>query len=116
MAQTALPERAQQVLARVLDGKAPREIADELSVSRNAIYQQIGRLKREGHLPTDGEPTRDEGLLSVEETLRQFEESLRRNLEAIDQRGQELETELDRLREEREKVVQTLDRFLATQG
>lgn len=47
----ALTERQQEVLALVKEGVGAREIGLRLGITRNAVYQQINRLKKHGQLP-----------------------------------------------------------------
>jgi transposase len=41
-------------MERLERGMGAREIGDDLGISRNAVYQQIGKLRRDGVLP-DGD-------------------------------------------------------------
>lgn len=120
---TALPERAQQVFDAISEGRSPKDIADELGISRNAVYQHISKLRRMGllsgrsHTP-QRQPVRADPLRSVQETIQEFARRLQSQIDAIDQRGLELEQELKRLHEERAKVVETLEKlgvYAATQ-
>lgn len=107
-----LPERAQQVLARVNEGKDAKQIATELEVSPNAVYQQITKLRQLGHLPPKDAPAGPPpNNLSFSDTLAQFEQTLRKRLETIDREGRELEARLEQLHTERNQVVETLERF-----
>ena len=45
-----LTKRQQEVLDRLEQGRAVKEIAADIGVSRNAVYQQIERLRRQGAL------------------------------------------------------------------
>ena len=45
-----LTKRQQEVLDRLEQGRAVKEIADDIGVSRNAVYQHIERLRRQGAL------------------------------------------------------------------
>ena len=61
---TQLTER-QQEIKRLLDqGMGAREIAEELGVTRNAVYQQIQRMRRHGDLDPgytpSGQPPRQQ--------------------------------------------------------
>lgn len=47
---TTLTTRQESILALIEAGRGAREIADELGVSRNAVYQQITALKKKGVL------------------------------------------------------------------
>jgi len=49
---------SQQAIKDRLDqGKQAREIANELGITRNAVYQQIQRMRRNGVLDADYTPT-----------------------------------------------------------
>lgn len=56
--------RQREVLQLLNDGLQPAQIATQLGVSRNAIYQQIHSLRKRGHLPAgwtpSGRPPRSE--------------------------------------------------------
>ncbi len=52
-----LTPRQQQVKDALSEHKQAREIAEELGISRNAVYQQIQRLRRIGELDFDFTPT-----------------------------------------------------------
>lgn len=52
-----LTERQREVLERLERGMGAREIAEDLGVSRNAVYQQIQRLRRSGELDPAFTPT-----------------------------------------------------------
>lgn len=54
---TDMTERQTQVLEALNAGKAAREIAEDLGISRNAVYAQITALKRKNVLPADWTPT-----------------------------------------------------------
>jgi DNA-directed RNA polymerase specialized sigma24 family protein len=108
----ALPVQAQRVLQRVQRGETAKDIAEALGISRNAVYQQIGKLRRQGHLPPgEGRRQRDTNVseLSVDATVAGFGEQLRSQLAVIGERTRELEKEIKRLREERRKVLETLE-------
>ncbi len=45
-----LTKRQQEVLDRLEQGRAVKEIASDIGVSRNAVYQHIERLRRQGAL------------------------------------------------------------------
>lgn len=48
--QAGLTERQQQILSRLQQHMKPAEVADDLGISRNAVYQHITSLKRAGAL------------------------------------------------------------------
>jgi len=48
-----LTERQQQIKARLDNGMGAKEVSQELGISRNAVYQQIQRMRRHGFLPQD---------------------------------------------------------------
>jgi transposase-like protein len=58
-----LTERQRQIKTRLENGMGAREVADELGISRNAVYQQIQRMRHHGDLPSgytpSGQPTRE---------------------------------------------------------
>jgi transposase len=109
---TALPEQARRVLERVQRGDTAKDIATDLGISRNAVYQQIGKLRRQGHLPAaEGQRPRrrDTPDLTVDSAIAGFAEQLRHQLEAIAERSRTLEKELEWLLDERRKVIKTLE-------
>ena len=59
---TRLTKRQQEVLDRLENGMAVKRIARDIGISRNAVYQHIERLRRQGALaPTytpSGQPPR----------------------------------------------------------
>ncbi len=52
-----LTKRQQQVLDRLEQGRAVKEIASDIGVSRNAVYQHIERLRRQGALAESYTPS-----------------------------------------------------------
>jgi len=52
-----LTDRQQEVKSRLDKGMGAREIAEDLGITRNAVYQQIQRLRRDGVVPPDYTPT-----------------------------------------------------------
>lgn len=71
---TQLTERQQAIKSRLDEGKGAREIAEDLGITRNAVYQQIQRLRRHGVVPPDytptGVPTREQRPPGVETLAR----------------------------------------------
>lgn len=106
-----LSERAREVLELVQADKSANEIAQQLGVTRNAVYQQIGKLRRDGYLPDrPSGPVPDEPV-SVDATINGFKSSLEAQLRRIDAREQEIAQELERLRSERVKVDDLIARL-----
>lgn len=103
-------KRQEEILRRLRDGQAVREIAEDIGVSRNAVYQQIQTMRKRGQLPPNftqtGQPPR--------EIPRRGEDVLRR-LVAFDD-GDEIEAagaaalvvELQRTRDELDAIVHRL--------
>ena len=62
LTQTDLTKRQQEVLERLELGYGVKQIATDVGVSRNAVYQTIERLRRHGALPEaytpSGQPSR----------------------------------------------------------
>ena len=87
-----LSQRGQEVLERVQAGKSANEIAGELGVTRNAVYQQIGKLRRDGYLPDrpQSNPQNKDEPLSVDATVSGFRSSLEAQLRRIDARSDEI--------------------------
>jgi transposase len=60
---TVLTERQEQIKIHLENGMGARDVAEELGISRNAVYQQIQRMRRHGALPSNytpsGQPTRE---------------------------------------------------------
>lgn len=58
-----MTDRQREIKARLDQGKGARQIADELGISRNAVYQQMQRMKRNGNLAAyftpSGQPPRE---------------------------------------------------------
>jgi predicted transcriptional regulator len=107
MTTTELTGRPAEVKQRLQRGMAPKDIADDLGITRNAVYQHIGRLKREGVIPDDAPRPRatrarrasQAGVLDAAE---RFINEQRARLDAIE--AQEAE-----LRAERAQIVTVLD-------
>lgn len=55
--QQQFTKRQREILERLEQGRAVKEIATDLGVSRNAVYQQIERLKLNGTLPESYTPS-----------------------------------------------------------
>lgn len=54
---TQLTERQREIKKLLIKGMGAREIAEELGITRNAVYQQIQRLRRNGELDPGFTPT-----------------------------------------------------------
>lgn len=54
---TRLTPRQRDIKERLDKGMQAREIAAELDITRNAVYQQIQRGRKQGWLPADYTPT-----------------------------------------------------------
>ncbi len=52
-----LTERQREIKVRLDQGRGAREIANELGITRNAVYQQIQRMRKYGVLEHDYTPT-----------------------------------------------------------
>lgn len=93
---------------------SPAEIAEELSISRNAVYQHIGRLKRDGIIADDqssptraparrqpraSEPARDDSVMTEVQQLAQRMEA----------RLTEIDEQTEQLARERERITVTLE-------
>ena len=52
-----LTKRQQEVLDRLEQGMGAKQIAHDIGVSRNAVYQHIERLRRQGALPQTYTPS-----------------------------------------------------------
>ena len=48
--------RQQEIKSRLDQGMGAKEIGEELGISRNAVYQQIQRMRRQGALPMSFTP------------------------------------------------------------
>lgn len=59
-----LTERQREIKTRLDAGMQAREIAQDLGITRNAVYQQIQRMRNNGVLSHDytptGQPTREQ--------------------------------------------------------
>lgn len=104
-----LTRRSRQILERVQEGQTPREIADELDVSRNAIYQHIGKLRKARYLPPSVETDGQVG--SVDSVVGSFRETLEAQLQNIDASEESIKQELSRLLGERHRVRDILTRL-----
>ncbi len=70
-----LTERQDQIKTRLENGMRAQEVADELGISRNAVYQQIQRMRHHGDLPSNytpsGQPSREGyGSINTHATLK----------------------------------------------
>jgi DNA-binding CsgD family transcriptional regulator len=52
-----LTKRQQEVLDRLEQGMGAKQIARDIGVSRNAVYQHVERLRRQGALPPNYTPS-----------------------------------------------------------
>ncbi len=105
-----LPPRTQEVLERVQQGESAASIADNLQTSRNAVYQQITKLRREGYLP----PERGNAKASadsVKQAVEQFKTQLEIKLRNLDAQEDQLKDELARVQRERDEAQAHLDRI-----
>lgn len=110
-----LTGRRAQVWDRLVRGTAPKDIAVELGMNRNAVYQHIGRFKREGLLPNGNgggkrahvpAPTPD---VPVQESVGQFIDSLNARLEKIESEEDRCNDRLSTLRTERDNIARLVD-------
>lgn len=103
-------KRQQEILDRLRTGKSVREIANDMKVSRNAVYQQIQTMRKHGELPPNftqtGQPPRE---------LRRGEDLLRRLVSDDDGDGNIAEAgaaallvELRRTRDDLDEIVRRL--------
>ena len=111
MTASTLSPRAKDVLERVQSGAKASDIADELGVTRNAVYQQIGKLRRDGFLPDRPNGSTSSEPVSVEATVTGFKSSLEAQLRQIDAREQEIQQELTHLRDSRHQVEDLITRL-----
>ena len=80
-----LTKRQREVLERLEQGFAVKQIANDLGVTRNAVYQHVERLRRQGALSESytpsGQPPRralETGSVSLAQTLAPRESGLSR--------------------------------------
>jgi transposase len=70
-----LTERQREIKDRLDQGMTARDIGVDLGVSRNAVYQQIQRMRRRGNLDAfytpSGQPPREPG--AIEDVHRRIE-------------------------------------------
>jgi predicted ArsR family transcriptional regulator len=70
MADTALTPRQQEIKERLERGMTAIEVAEDLDISRNAVYQQIQAMRKKGELPRNftpsGQPAREPGGTELE--------------------------------------------------
>lgn len=52
-----LTDRQREIKKRLSKGMSAREIAEDLGITRNAVYQQIQRMRRHGELDPGFTPT-----------------------------------------------------------
>lgn len=52
-----ITDRQQEIRSRLDQGLSAGDIASDLGISRNAVYQQIQRMRRDGNLPGDFTPS-----------------------------------------------------------
>lgn len=57
METSTLTDRQREIKERLDAGMGAREIAQQLGISRNAVYQQIQRMRRNGVLEAEFTPT-----------------------------------------------------------
>lgn len=98
-----MTRRQEQVKSRLDKGMSVREIASELGITRNGVYQHIHSMRRHGELPRTYTPTgRRERVRLPHHTasaLEQTESELAIRL---------LIGEINRTREELERIAQRL--------
>ncbi len=105
MAAERTPRQA-EVLTLVQAGRNATQIARELGISRNAAYQHIGKLRKDGYLPPRGGDADEE--LSVDGAVEQFKAQLMSQVQRLDARERQLDDELARIRVERDRVKEHL--------
>jgi predicted ArsR family transcriptional regulator len=106
----ALPPRSREVLERVQAGQSAAQIAAELETSRNAVYQQITKLRREGYLPPE-RPTGNGSDATVQHAVEQFKSQLTVTLRKLDAHEKQLRDELARVEQEKAEAQEQLDRI-----
>ncbi len=112
----------QREIKELLDkGRTAPEIAKELEISRNAVYQQIQRMRRNGVLPATYTPT---GAPAREITTAPGQDTLTKLLSSeVDMVGKSVETasaaaslalvqELRRTRDELDAIAQRLSMII----
>jgi transposase len=113
---TQMTARQRAIKQRLDQGMGAREIAEELGITRNAVYQQIQRLRRHGVLEPHYTPTG----LPIRETATPGEDALKRLLAESEDEASEtaaagamaLVAELKRTRDELDAISRRLSAIL----
>lgn len=116
MSTQQLTERQQEIVDKLSQGIGARQISEQLGVSRNAVYQQIGKLRKMGVL--DPDPNfRDharEAPATFRETVDEFIQHSRARLEAITKEEETHRAQLDALSTERTQINDVIQRMEIT--
>lgn len=132
MAQTAselgLTGRKAEVWDRLNQSMKPREIAEDLGVTPNSVYQQITRLREDGFLDdqparrartgggtaTATRPTRAQPItadLPVQQSIEQFIKTMNARLATIEGEESHHHAALEQLAAEREEIAAVVKRL-----
>jgi predicted ArsR family transcriptional regulator len=118
-----LKGRTKQVHEGLTAGRKPKEIADELGITRNAVYQHIGRLRRDGILDepeprfsgagTRGRQRDGKALVAatVLDATEQYIATVKARLDAIEQEESTHNEALEALANERKQIDTVLQRM-----
>jgi DNA-binding CsgD family transcriptional regulator len=105
-----LTPRQREIVSRLEQGMGARAIANELGVSRNAIYQQIGKLRKAGVLEPDPnfrEQTEPQAA-PFSQTLEDFMRRGQARLDELAKLEEDHQSALRDLAHEREQIEHTL--------
>jgi transposase len=112
-----LTERQREIVDRLEKGIGAREIGQQLGVSRNAVYQQIGKLRRMGVLDPDPNFRKgpsQETPATFAENVEQFVARSRARLDSITQEEEDHRKALDQLAAERVQIEDVIQRMEGT--
>lgn len=119
--QVGLTGKRAQVWDLLVQGKAPKDIAGELGMGRNAVYQHVSHFRHVGLLPNDRSPrrrkqapARGNGDTSAPaqrplDRVASFMQECRADLDRIEHEEREHEAAMAHLREQREQVAKVLE-------
>lgn len=112
MTEVELTQRQREIVERLDRGMKAREIGEELGITRNAVYQQITRLRERGVIADERRFPEDESP-RFEDRLRAFIASSRQRLDEIDVEEQQAHEVLANLQQERQQITASIDQLMS---
>lgn len=106
-----LTARQQEIKARLDRGMGAREIGQELGISRNAVYQQITKMRRNGVLPGGRQEPDEPTNTTIMDDIEALKQRQHERLAQIERQENAHARALDDLRAERDVIDRLMQRL-----